>query len=127
MYRVLLVEDNHNNTRLLDQLFEDIQEDIQKEINLIKVESGAVALEEARKYKFHLVIMDISLPDMNGITITEKLKELADFKDVPFIAATAHAMDYDEELFRKTFDDYISKPIDDDLFTEKVKKWLGDI
>lgn len=123
MHRILLVEDNLNNIRLVEQLLEDIDE----EIELVKAESGAVALEKAGEHKIDLVLMDISLPDMDGITITKELKKLPDFKTVPFIAASAHAMAQDEELFRETFEDYISKPIDDEIFTEKVKKWLGNI
>ena len=121
MHRILLVEDNLNNIRLVKQLLEDIEEDI----DLVCAESGAVALEKAGNYEFDLVLMDISLPDMDGITITKELKKLPGFQEVPFIAATAHAMVQDEELFREIFDDYISKPIDDELFTAKVEKWLG--
>jgi len=70
--------------------------------------------------------MDIALPDMNGIQITKAIKMYPQFKNTPFIAVTAYAMLKDEEAFKQVFDDYVSKPIDDDLFTKKVKSWIGD-
>ena len=119
--RILLVEDNPNNTRLIEQIIEDIDDSIE----LIEASDGETAIRLAQEGNFHLVLMDISLPDMDGITITKKIKELANFKDTPFIAVTAYAMEQDKDNFREVFNDYISKPIDDEVFTEKVKKWTN--
>lgn len=121
MSKVLLVEDNANNSRLIEQLLMDIEMDIQLTI----AASGKIALQVAGEVNFDLVIMDISLPDMNGVTVTKELKNNPVYKDVPFVVATAHAMCNDEKVFMETFDDYISKPIDDDIFTQKINKWLG--
>ncbi len=118
--KILLVEDNPNNMRLIKQLMEDIDENIV----LICADCGKTALQLAADTSFKLVLMDISLPDMNGITVTNKLKEYPQLKETPFIAVTAYAMSQDEESFRKTFDDYISKPIDDDIFTDKINHWI---
>lgn len=121
MRKILLVEDNLNNSRLIEQLLMDIDSDIKLSI----VHSGKMALQIADSSFFDLVIMDISLPDMDGISLTNQLKKMDNFSTIPFIVATAHAMQNDEEMFLETFDDYLSKPIDDDLFEEKIKKWLG--
>lgn len=121
MPKVLLVEDNAHNSRLIEQLLMDIEINTQLTI----AASGEIALQVAGEVDFDLIIMDISLPDMNGITVTNELKRNPKYEAVPFIVATAHAMSNDEEVFMKTFDDYISKPIDDDIFTEKINKWLG--
>lgn len=121
MHRVLLVEDNAHNSRLLEQILMDI--DIN--IKLTIAESGEIALKLANELIYDLVIMDISLPDMDGIAVTKELRRNPSYKHVPFIVATAHAMSNDEEVFMETFDDYISKPIDDDIFTEKINRWLG--
>ncbi len=118
--KILLVEDNPNNMRLIKQLMEDIDESIE----LICADCGKTALQLAADTSFKLVLMDISLPDMNGITVTNKLKEYPQLKETPFIAVTAYAISQDEESFRKTFDDYISKPIDDDIFTDKINHWI---
>jgi CheY-like chemotaxis protein len=125
MHNILLVEDNLHNIRLMEQLIEDISEDIGDDIHLVKAYTGMEALEKAEEVKYDLVLMDISLPDMDGITTMENLRKLNSFRQVPIIAATAHAMACDEELFRGIFDDYIVKPIDDEIFTEIIKKWLG--
>ncbi len=118
--KVLLVEDNPNNMRLIRQLMEDIDEDIE----LICADQGKTAIQLAKDIPLKLILMDISLPDMNGITVTDKLKEYPHLKNIPFIAVTAYAMTQDEQGFRETFDDYISKPIDDDIFTDKIKQWI---
>lgn len=121
MNRILLVEDNGHNSRLIDQILMDM--DIGIELSI--AESGKEAIQLANEIDFDLVIMDISLPDMNGIDVTNKIKRNLNYKEVPFMVATAHAMSNDEAVFMETFDDYISKPIDDDVFTEKINKWLG--
>jgi CheY-like chemotaxis protein len=121
MYNILLVEDNKNNSRLMEQLILDIDDTIE----LFIAESGVIALNAAKNNQFDLVIMDISLPDMDGISLTRELKKDEKFSKIPFIAATAHAMKEDEDRFLTTFEDYISKPIDDDLFEKIVRKWLG--
>ncbi len=122
MPRILLVEDNSHNTRLVEQLVEDIDE----KIELVKASSGEIALQIAKEKEFDLVLMDISLPDMDGITITRELKKYPKFENIPFIVVSAHAMTNDEITFRKIFDDYISKPIDEDVFTQKIRKWMCD-
>lgn len=121
MNRILLVEDNGHNSRLIDQILMDM--DIGIELSI--AESGKGAIQLANENDFDLVIMDISLPDMNGIDVTNEIKRNLNYKEVPFMVATAHAMSNDEAVFMETFDDYISKPIDDDVFTEKINKWLG--
>lgn len=125
MHNILLVEDNLHNIRLIEQLLEDISDDINDSINLVKAYTGIEALKKAEDQNFDLVLMDISLPDMDGVTTLQNLKKIESFQNVPVIAATAHVMAYDEELFRKIFDDYIVKPINDEIFIEIVKKWLG--
>ena len=121
MNRILLVEDNGHNSRLIDQILMDMDVGIELSI----AESGKGAIQLANENDFDLVIMDISLPDMNGIDVTNEIKRNLNYKEVPFMVATAHAMSNDEAVFMETFDDYISKPIDDDVFTEKINKWIG--
>ncbi|MBY9077407.1 response regulator [Paenibacillus sp. HN-1] len=119
--RILLVEDNPHNIRLVEQLVEEWDESA----DLLKAESGEAALNLARDHSFDLVLMDISLPDMDGIDVTRALKAYPHAADIPYIVVTAHAMRSDEELFRSIFDDYISKPIDDEAFFHKLSRWMG--
>lgn len=122
LVRILIVDDNAHNMRLMEQLLYDIYEDVEIE----KASSGETAIAIAKNNKYDLVMMDIALPDMNGIEITNELKLNPHFEKTVFIAATAYAREGDEILFRQVFDDYISKPIDEALLMEKVKKWIGD-
>ncbi len=122
MHNILLVEDNLHNIRLIEQLLEEIDDSIQ----LVEARTGTEALQKATQAPYKLVLMDISLPDMDGVTAMRELRKMPEFEQVPIIAATAHAMADDKEFFRKIFDDYIVKPIDEDIFTETVKKWLGE-
>lgn len=124
--RVLLVEDNPHNIRLIEQLLGDISEEIDKEIDLIKADSGKLALQVAEDKEVALVLMDISLPDMDGISITKELKKLESFARIPFIVVTAHVLPNDAETFKTIFEDSIAKPIDEEVFFTKVKKWLGE-
>lgn len=123
--KILLVEDNPHNMRLVRQLIDDIVDEIAEEVELICAGSGKTALELARDVSLSLVLMDISLPDMNGIEVTQRLKQYPHLKETPFIVVTAYAMTQEEQLFRETFDDYLSKPIDDERFIEKISCWLA--
>lgn len=120
--KILVVEDNPHNMRLIEQLLEDIDE----QLVCTKAENSEAAIAAAKKTEFSLVLMDISLPDMDGITITNTIKEFPHMKSVPFIVVTAHVMDNDESNFKGIFNDYISKPIDDEIFEAKIKRWIGD-
>ena len=90
--------------------------------SIVVVENGAEALEQVKKQKFDLILMDMQMPVMNGFEATEKIRQLTEYKDTPIIALTAFAMKGDRE---KCLDagatDYIPKPIDSQEFIEKVK------
>ena len=122
--KILIVEDNKNNMRLVKQLIEDAEEYMNEELHLLCAESGPDALELVKDVPLDLVLMDMSLPDMNGNEVTRRLKEYSLLKDVPFIVITAYATEQDKQLFSQTFDDYISKPIDDDIFIKKIEQWI---
>lgn len=114
-------------TEIVVRLIEQIIEDIDKNIRVIKAKTGAEAIATARDEAFvDLVLSDISLPDMDGIQIVKELKTYPQFESTPFIAVTAYAGLNDEDTFRQYFEDYVAKPIDEDLLIEKIKKWAGD-
>ena len=77
--------------------------------------NGEEALEALRKERFDLVLMDVQMPIMDGVTATRSIRaaEGADYQQIPIIALTAHALTGDKELLLKAgMDDYISKPVD---------------
>ncbi len=94
--------------------------------NVVVVDNGEEALNNAKKDQFDLILMDMQMPIMNGFEATGHIRELANYQDTPIIALTAFAMKGDRE---KCLDagatDYIPKPIDSKEFIEKVKYYLN--
>jgi two-component system, cell cycle response regulator DivK len=103
---VLYVEDNFHNRRLVRKILES------KGYTLVEAEDGIVGLEMIRRLRPPLVLMDIGLPGMDGITVTNMVKGEDDLRHIPIIAITASAMSGDRERFLAAgCDDYLSKPI----------------
>ena len=119
---ILIAEDNEVNKTVYEQILK--QTDYTYEI----AENGQVALERYQVLKPRLVIMDVSMPVMNGLDATHALRELEAGSDVhtPIIGATAHAMTGDmEKCLDAGMDDYLSKPISPNRIMEKIDKWLA--
>ncbi|MBU1113580.1 MAG: response regulator [Bacteroidetes bacterium] len=94
--------------------------------NVVVVDNGEEALNNAKIDQFDLILMDMQMPIMNGFEATSHIRELSNYQDTPIIALTAFAMKGDRE---KCLDagatDYIPKPIDSKEFIEKVKYYLN--
>ncbi|MBF4692761.1 PAS domain S-box protein [Fusibacter ferrireducens] len=103
---------------------------IEKLLNLQghRVEMAEDGVECVKKYEsntYDLVIMDIQMPNMNGIDATKKIRELQSLqkKSIPIIALTAYALKEDrQKMIQEGFDDYLAKPIDIKLFYEIIMK-----
>lgn len=120
MKKILIVEDVELNVDLLVQLLED-------EYELVTAKNGATGVEMAIRERPDLILMDMSLPVMDGWEATRRIKANDDLKHIPIIALTAHAMTGDEEkVLAAGCDGYITKPLDDDLLFEKLDQFLGD-
>jgi CheY-like chemotaxis protein len=116
---VLIVEDLELNRDLLAQLLEDRH-------RLVFAADGGAALERAAETRPDLILMDLSLPGMDGWEATRRLKADAGLAHIPIIALSAHAMRSDEERARESgCDDFLAKPIDEDLLFEKIARYLG--
>jgi len=108
MYKILIVEDNTDNLAVLEAFLEDDYE-------LVNADDGRKGLEMAISQKPDLILMDISLPEMDGTEVLAEIKKIEDIKNIPTIALTAHAMVGDKEKYLKLgFNSYVSKPILDD-------------
>lgn len=119
MKTILIVEDVPLNRDLLVQLLEDRH-------NLLLAEDGKAALEVAAAEKPDLILMDLSLPRMDGWEATRRLKADPRLARIPVIVLSAHAMRGDEERARASgCDDFLTKPIDEDLLYEKLARHLG--
>jgi len=117
--KVLIVEDNELNMKLFDDLLSA------HGYQTFKTRDGSQVLELARKHKPDLILMDIQLPEVSGLEVTQWLKAEKDLKHIPVVAVTAFAMKGDEDKIRQGgCEDYISKPISITDFMEVVQKYL---
>lgn len=108
MKKIAVVEDNPDNRLLVAALLED-------HFQIIEFEAGLPALEAFRQAPPDLVLLDISLPGMDGPTLLRVLRGDPRLQALPVIALTAHAMTGDRERFLAMgFDGYLSKPIVDE-------------
>jgi two-component system cell cycle response regulator DivK len=119
MNRILVVEDDEFNRDLLTQLLEDDYE-------ILAADDGATCIEVAERERPDLIIMDLSLPVIDGWEATRRIKMDKSLKSIPIIAITAHTMPQDEKKARDAgCDDYITKPINEALLFEKLRQFLG--
>ena len=118
MKRILVIEDVEFNRDLIVQLLED-------EYEIVTATNGAEGIEVALRDRPDLILMDLSLPVMDGWEAARRIKVNEVLRGIPIIALSAHAMKGDEERARQSgCDDYLSKPLDEDLLFEKVAKFL---
>jgi CheY-like chemotaxis protein len=118
-YRILLVDDNPTNLKLAADVLENSGYAVERAID---AEQAQQALE---KSSFDLVLMDIALPGMDGLTLTRKLKADPRFQAIPIVALTASAMKGDDNKAREAgCEGYITKPIDTRKFAEQVHEFL---
>ena len=119
MKKILVVEDVEFNRDLVVQLLEDDYE-------IITAADGAEGLRLAEGERPDLILMDLSLPIVDGWEATRRIKAHVELKHIPIIALSAHVMTGDEEKARQSgCDDYLSKPLDEDLLFAKIDKFLG--
>jgi two-component system cell cycle response regulator DivK len=108
MATLAVVEDNADNRLLLQAILGDTH-------SLVEYENGADALAGFSRALPDLVLLDISLPGMDGTEVLRRIRADAALKALPVIALTAHAMSGDREKFLAAgFDDYVTKPIVDE-------------
>ena len=118
MKKVLVVEDVDFNRELVVQLLED-------KYHVIEAVNGQEGVELAERERPELILMDLSLPVMDGWEATRRLKANPDLRSIPVIALTAHAMVGDEEkALAAGCDDYLVKPLDEDELMARIAKYL---
>jgi len=117
---VLIVEDNELNMKLFNDLLEA------HGYRTVQTRDGREAVPLAREHMPDLILMDIQLPEVSGLQVTQWLKEDASLRDIPVIAVTAFAMKGDEEKIRQGgCEAYLSKPISVAKFLETVRIYAG--
>lgn len=116
---VLIVEDNIVHANLIKDLLEV------KGINAVHVANGGEALAMARDCRPDLIIMDVQLPGISGLEVTEAIKADETLKNIPIIAVTAFASKRDEQRMREAgCTDFITKPFRVPDFLEIIEKLL---
>ena len=117
--KILLVDDEPDILEIVGYNLE------QAGYQVFKAENGKEAVKQAQKVKPHLIIMDVMMPEMDGMEACEKIREIPDLKDTIITFLTARSEDYSQVAgFEVGADDYIAKPIKPKLLVSKVKGLL---
>jgi CheY-like chemotaxis protein len=122
MAKILIVEDNEMNRDMLSRRLE------RRGFTIVMAVDGQQGVDQARAEKPDLILMDMSLPVMDGWAATQAIKADAELAKIPVIALTAHAMAGDrEKAMAAGCDDYDTKPIELPRLLEKIGKFLPDV
>lgn len=118
-HKIAVVEDNPDNRLLVQAILEDHYE-------ITEYEAGTEAVAGISADPPDLVLLDISLPGMDGTEVLERLRADERLEGIPIIALTAHAMSGDREKYIELgFSDYVTKPIvDEDVLLDAINRWL---
>jgi two-component system, cell cycle response regulator DivK len=118
--KVLIVEDNDLNMKLFNDLL------VAHGYGTLQTKDGTEALALARQYRPDLILMDIQLPEVSGLQVTQWIKSDDLLRSIPVIAVTAFAMKGDEEKIRDGgCEAYIAKPISVSSFLKTVERFLS--
>ena len=119
---ILLVEDNELNRDMLSRRL------IRREFTVVTAVDGQEGVDQARSLKPDLILMDMSLPVLDGWSAARVLKTDPDTSSIPVIALTAHAMDGErEKCLQAGCDDFDTKPIEFKRLLEIINRWLARV
>jgi len=120
MRTIAVIEDNADNRLLLRALLDE-------QFHIVEYETGPDALAGLHSAGAALVLLDISLPGMDGVDVLARLRDDPRTAGLPVVALTAHAMAGDRETYlRAGFDDYVTKPIvDETVLFDAIERQLG--
>ncbi|HMN71451.1 MAG TPA: response regulator [Rhodoblastus sp.] len=119
---ILIVEDNELNMKLFNDLLEA------HGYRTLQARNGVEAVELARLHLPNLILMDIQLPEVSGLQVTQWIKDDESLRSIPVVAITAFAMKGDEEKIRQGgCEAYLSKPISVVKFLETVRNYASDV
>jgi two-component system cell cycle response regulator DivK len=114
---ILVVEDEDHNYAYIHEILK------RTHATILRAETGSKAVEWAQKESIDLVLMDIKLPEMDGLMATLEIRKI--LPDIPIIAQTAFAMEKERQAcFQAGCDDYIAKPFEPVKLLERVKQFL---
>lgn len=119
MKRVLIIEDNEDNLYMLRFILE------QNNISVLVAKSGLEGYNLALAERPDLILMDIQLPDLNGIEVTKKIRQSEIGFSIPIVAISSYAMTGDRQrALDAGCTDYFEKPIDPETIMDGINKYL---
>jgi len=117
--RILVVDDNPSNLKLVEFLLASEKHEVRSAVD------AASAMRTLEHFDPDLILMDLQLPDVDGLELTRRLKAAGPTAHIPIVAVTAYAMKGDEQRAREAgVDGYVSKPIDRVLFRRVVAEFI---
>ena len=117
--KVLVVDDNILNLKVANRALSDLN------LKIEEVTSGKEAIEKVNKNKYDVILLDIMMPEMDGVKTLQELKKIEDF-NIPVVALTADALEGAKEKYlQEGFNDYIAKPFTRNQIKEKLDKLLS--
>ena len=117
---ILYVEDNADNRTLVRRIL------LSQDYSLLEAVNASDALNILKNERPDLILMDINMPDMDGYTLTAKIRSMPGFERVPILALTANVMRGDKEkTLEAGCDGYIQKPLDIDQLIREVERFLS--
>jgi len=118
---ILHVEDNPENRMLVRRILQA------SGFTVVETENASQTLKILDELRPGLILMDINIPEMDGYTLTHKIKTMPDMAAVPIVAITANVMRGDrEKTLQAGCDGYIQKPIDVDTFVDQIQRFISD-
>ena len=119
MTKILYVEDNPDNVYMLSRRLK------KKGFELIIAGDGQEGIDKAIEESPDLILMDLSLPTMDGWTATAEIKKIEEVKDIPIIALSAHAMpEHRDRALKAGCSDYDTKPVDIKRLLSKIGQYI---
>jgi two-component system, cell cycle response regulator DivK len=116
---ILYVEDNPDNRNLIRRVLNA------EGFAVIEAPNASQAFENLEKENIDLILMDINMPDMDGYTLTAKIKKMEKYANIPIVAVTANVMRGDrEKSLEAGCDGYIQKPIDIDTLALQIERFI---
>lgn len=117
---ILLVEDNMINQEVAKGILEQFNPVIEV------ADNGQIALDMVQEKEFDIVLMDMQMPVMDGLTATRKIREIESLGSMPIVAMTANAMERDVKQCKDAgMNDHVSKPIDVDELISTIRRWTS--
>lgn len=115
---VMAVDDNPANLKLITALLKE------RVTHVVTASDGKQAVEQAQTQKFDLILMDIQMPEMDGVTACHEIRQTPMNHLTPVVAVTAHAMSGERErLLNEGMDDYLTKPIEEHILEQVLHHW----